>query len=53
MPRQTPQGRSCLPEEVAGMAVFLASDAAAHMIGHNLVGKLALPFGTIPGLRRQ
>jgi NAD(P)-dependent dehydrogenase (short-subunit alcohol dehydrogenase family) len=38
MPTAIPQGRACKPEEVADLAVFLASDAAKHMVGHNLVG---------------
>lgn len=40
MPSRTYQKRSCRPEEVAGIALFLSSEAAGHIIGHNLVGKL-------------
>lgn len=39
MPSRTYQKRSCRPEEVAGIAVFLASPAASHIVGHNLVGE--------------
>lgn len=37
MPSRTYQKRSCKPEEVAEIAVFLAGPAASHIVGHNLV----------------
>ena len=35
--RRTPLGRLGTPEEVAEMALFLASDAAAYITGHAMV----------------
>jgi NAD(P)-dependent dehydrogenase (short-subunit alcohol dehydrogenase family) len=35
--RSTPMGRTGLPEEVAGAAVYLASDAASYVTGQTLV----------------
>lgn len=35
--RKTPLGRMATPEDVAGAVVYLASDAAAYVTGHNLV----------------
>lgn len=38
MPSRTYQNRSCKPEEVAGVALFLSSEGASHIVGHNMVG---------------
>lgn len=35
--RRTPLGRVAVPDEVAGGALFLASDAAAYVTGHTMV----------------
>ena len=34
--RSNPQGRIAQPEDIAGMALFLASDEASHVTGQTL-----------------